>query len=71
MGTSAFKSITRMFSEDRARDAEQALVTVRILGGLLALSIVVIAVLVAGIVGVGVTGTVPGLGEVQIVQPAR
>lgn len=31
--------------------------------------IAVIAILVSGVVGVGVTGKLPGVGEIQIVQP--
>lgn len=32
--------------------------------------IAVLLVLVAGLVGVGVSGTVPGLGEIEVVRPA-
>jgi len=62
--------------EDRNRDAEQQAATILamershraliyVIGGL----VVVLAILVAGVVGVGVTGKVPGLGEIEVVQP--
>ncbi len=40
--------------------------TIRMLGVLLIAGLVILAMLVAGVVGVGVTGTIPGYGNIEI-----
>ena len=75
VGTGAFTMVLDHLKSDRDRDAEQQTATIeamrgtiRMLGWVIAGLVLVLALLVSGVVGVGVTGKIPGLGEVTFVQ---
>lgn len=54
---------------DRRDERAAAQRTIRAWQATAALLILVVLVLVSGVVGVGVSGHIPGLGDVQITQP--
>ena len=55
-------------AEDRARDERQTTTTIKGLLGVIGLLVVVLAMIVTGLVGVGVTGKIPGIGELTITR---
>jgi hypothetical protein len=65
-------------AEDRARDERQTQSAItalqdtnRMLTRVVIALVVVLGILVSGVVGVGVTGKVPGYGEITVTQPGK
>lgn len=55
--------------EDRLDERKRAASTQRLLIGVIVSLVLVLAALVAGVVGVGITGHVPGVGDIKITSP--
>lgn len=70
VSTGVFQNTVGTFAkfaeEANENQKESSSQTIRILGGIIVVQALIIAMIVAGLVGVGITGTVPGVGDISI-----
>ena len=64
----ALSTVTELVKHDRARDAEQTANTIKSLTRIIIALVIVLAMLVSGVVSVGLGVEIPGVGKIEIVD---